>query len=263
MSGLEPAPATASGGTFVDRVKNILLTPKAEWERIAAEPATIQTLYIPYALILAAIGPVASAIGTLAFVPGVSMISVLIGALINYVLALVSVGVLALIIEFLGPQFGAQKDRVGAFKVAIYGSTAIWLAGIFNLHPYMAILGLLGLYSVYLIYLGLGPVMRAPADKQIIYTVVIVVVGIVLALVISVIVGAIGRMGAGAPNGLQPGQMAFPTQPAPVTQPYTAPQQPQPYGQPYTAPQQPAPGPGYGYPAPQGPAAPQGGGTGK
>lgn len=263
MSGTEPAPAAPAGNPLVDRVKNILMMPKVEWERIAGEPATIQSLYVPYALILAAIGPVAAAIGTAAFVPGTNLVSALIGAVVNYVLALISVGVLAIIIEMLAPQFGAVKDRVGAFKVAIYGSTAAWLAGIFGLHPMLAILGILGLYSVYLIYAGLGPVMRAPADKQLIYTVVIVIVGVVLALVVSVVVGLVARIGASAPNGLAPGQMAFPPQPPPAYQ-YPPQQQPQPpagtYGQSgyqYPAPQQGQPQQPQGYQYPQQPQPPQ------
>ena len=36
--------------SIVDRVKNILLQPKAEWDRIAGEPADVSKLYIAYAL---------------------------------------------------------------------------------------------------------------------------------------------------------------------------------------------------------------------
>ena len=48
---------------LVDRVKNILLTPKTEWEVIDAEPTTVADLYKGYIIPLAAIGPVAQAIG--------------------------------------------------------------------------------------------------------------------------------------------------------------------------------------------------------
>ena len=44
---------------LVDRVKNILLTPRTEWSAIAGETATVQGLYTGYIMILAAIGPVA------------------------------------------------------------------------------------------------------------------------------------------------------------------------------------------------------------
>ena len=52
---------------LVDRVKNILLTPKTEWEVIDAEPTTVADLYKGYIIPLAAIGPVAQAIGSSVF----------------------------------------------------------------------------------------------------------------------------------------------------------------------------------------------------
>ena len=59
MTSLD-GPVSSRG--LVDRVKNILLSPKTEWERIDAEPATVKGLYTGYAMILAAIGPIAARI---------------------------------------------------------------------------------------------------------------------------------------------------------------------------------------------------------
>ena len=42
---------------LVDRVKGILVEPRNEWVKIAAEPATVQSLYTGWIMILAAIGP--------------------------------------------------------------------------------------------------------------------------------------------------------------------------------------------------------------
>src|SRR4029450_1766594 len=53
--------------SLVDRVKNILVSPKAEWERIDAEPATVAGIFTGYVLILAAIGPIAMVIGQQVF----------------------------------------------------------------------------------------------------------------------------------------------------------------------------------------------------
>jgi len=41
-------PTSAGSSGLVDRAKNILLQPKAEWDRIAAEPATQQD--VPWAI---------------------------------------------------------------------------------------------------------------------------------------------------------------------------------------------------------------------
>ena len=48
---------------LVSRAKAILLQPKMEWERVDGEFATIKSVFVPYALLLAAIGPVAGLIG--------------------------------------------------------------------------------------------------------------------------------------------------------------------------------------------------------
>lgn len=197
-----------TGGTtsLVERVKNILMTPKTEWPRIDAEPATIGGIYTSYVMILAAIPPVAGAIGLLLF--GFSMLGItyrptpqfVIGsAVVQYLLSLLSIYVLAMIVEALAPTFGGVKDRVKAFKVCAYASTAGWVAGIFGIIPQLAWLALIGgLYGLYLLYLGLPVLMKVAADKSVGYILAI----IVAAIVIYVIVGMIAASLIGALVGL-------------------------------------------------------------
>ena len=56
-----PNPPAIDPG-LVARVQNILMRPKLEWPVIDAEYATTRSLFARYAMILAAIGPVASLI---------------------------------------------------------------------------------------------------------------------------------------------------------------------------------------------------------
>jgi Yip1 domain len=176
---------------LIERVKNILTTPKTEWPVIDSEPDTIAGIYKNYVMILAAIGPVCLLIGLLAF--GMSYISFSLGyllaqAVVSYLMALAGCYILALIIDTLAPSFGGTKDMVKAFKVAAYSYTAAWVVGIFYLLPLLAILGLVGaLYSLYLLYLGLPVLMKTPADKAVVYTVAI----IVAAIIVYVVIGAI------------------------------------------------------------------------
>lgn len=205
-----------TGGTtsLVERVKNILMTPKTEWPRIDAEPATIGGIYRNYAMILAAIPPVAGAIGLLLF--GFSMLGItyrpspqfVIGsAVVQYVLSLVGLYVLAMIIEALAPTFGGVKDRVKAFKVCAYSSTAGWVAGIFGLIPQLAWLALIGgLYGLYLLYLGLPVLMKVPADKAVGYIVATIVAAIVVYLVVGMIAASLIGAFVGLP-GPAPGTL--------------------------------------------------------
>lgn len=176
--------------SLVERVKNILMTPKTEWPRIDSEPATIGGIYTSYVLILAAIPPVCMLIGMLVFgLPFISfpMEYLIAQAVITYVLSLVGVYLMALIIDALAPTFGGTKDMVKAFKVAAYCSTAAWVVGVVYLVPLLSILAILGLYSFYLLYLGLPVLMKTPADKAMVYTIAVVVAAIVIYLVIGMI----------------------------------------------------------------------------
>ena len=207
--------ATAEQGPvaegLISRVKNILLSPNAEWARIDLEPATIKGLYLGYACILAAIGPLASLIGGQLFGASTlfgaihpSLVAAVSGAIVSYLLSLAGVFVLALVIEALAPTFGGTKDRVQAMKVAVYSSTASWVAGIFGLIPALAILSLVGLYSLYLLYLGLPKLMKTPQDKALAYTALVVVAYIVIFVVIGAVVAAVGRAGMGAAGVVTP-----------------------------------------------------------
>jgi hypothetical protein len=180
---------------LVARVQRILFQPKQEWQTIDAEPATAFAIYAGYVLPLSAIGPVASLIGMTVFgirVPFGETLRVPLGsavssAVLHWVLAVVAVFVLALLIDALAPAFGGQKSSIRSLKVAAYSSTAAWVAGIFSLFPVLSLLGLLGLYSLYLLFLGLPVLMKAPQEKALGYTIVVVVCAIVLFFAIAMI----------------------------------------------------------------------------
>lgn len=186
-------PTGGAHAPLIQRVKNILTTPATEWPVIDSEPATIGSIYKNYVVILAAIPPVCLLIGLFLLGGGYLPINFLLGqAVLTYLLSLVGVYILALIIEALAPTFGGTKDRLKAFKVAAYASTAAWVVGIFYLLPFLVVLGIVGgLYSLYLLYLGLPVLMKTPADKSIVYTVAIVVAAIVINILIGVITSRI------------------------------------------------------------------------
>jgi len=208
MSVVEPGSA---GAGLVGRVKGILFKPTETWDEIDREPATIGGLYTGYVMLLAAIPAVCSLIGFLVFGIGAFGISIrpspvwlIVQAVLTYGLSLAMVYVMALIIEALAPNFGGTKDRMQAFKVAAYASTASWVAGVFGLLPALSIVAVLGgLYSLFLLSKGLPKLMKTPEDKALPYTAVVIVVAIVVGIVIGLVTssvmtlsGAMNPMGA-------------------------------------------------------------------
>jgi hypothetical protein len=196
--------------TIVDRIKGICLKPKDEWQVIAGESTSAADLLKNYALPLAAIGAVAGFIGSC--LVGVSVLGYsyrapiatgLISAVVGLALSLVMVYVLGLIIDALAPQFGAEKNKSQALKVAVYSFTPGWVAGALRILPSLGILALIAMcYGIYVMYLGLQQVMKAPKEKAVTYTVVVVACGIGLSIVVGLVVGAVAApaMMAAAPG---------------------------------------------------------------
>jgi len=175
---------------LVTRVKNILLNPKAEWPVIEREPGDAAWLFKNYVAILAAIPPVCTFIGTtLIGVHGfrVGIFTGLIHAIVSYLLTFVGVYIAAFVIDFLAQTFGAQRNFDNAMRVAAYTPTAAWVAGVFHLIPVLGVLAILGLYSLYLLHTGIGALMRPPADKALVYTIVTIVCVVVIWIVIAAI----------------------------------------------------------------------------
>lgn len=205
-AGIEPAGTRA----IADRAKAILLKPAEEWPLIEAENKSQREILTGYVLPLAAIGPVATLIGSQVFGYGAlgfsfrpSFMSALVSAIISYGLSIAAVFVLMLIADFLAPKFEGQSNRLNAFKLVAYSYTAGWLAGIFGLIPALGFFGLLGLYSIYLIYTGAPVMMKVPQAKAGGYTAVTIACAILLAIIVMPITAAItGMIGMGAMSGM-------------------------------------------------------------
>ena len=197
MSTVEQGPSSSG---LVNRIKNILFTPNTEWDVIDAEPATVQGLYKGYVFILAAIGPVANLIGSELFGHGFlgisyhpPLIGAVVSAIVAYILALAGVYVLALVIDGLAPSFGGEKNKIQAFKVAVYSSTAAWVAAVFGLLPPASALSIIGIYSLYLLYLGIPKLMKAPPEKAALYSIITIVVAMAIWIVVDVVASMLIR----------------------------------------------------------------------
>lgn len=191
MSTIEGGP-TASN--LVQRARSLILQPTATWAVIDGEPATVAGLYKGWVMPLAAIPAVCGLIGGLMFSGVLGVTGVIVAAVVSYLLTLAMVYVLALVIDALAPSFGGQKNPVQAFKVSAYSGTAGWLAGVFQLIPALAFLGLVGLYSLYLMYRGLPMLMKVPEDKALGYTALTVLAMIVLFIIIGAVTTPIVMM---------------------------------------------------------------------
>jgi len=179
---------------LVERAKNIIITPKTEWDAVAAEEPNIQQILLGYVLPLALIPTIATIIGWgvigmfgfTSFTYGIAM------GLVQIINAFLSVLIAGFVIDALAPSFGSQKNMGRAVQLVAYSMTPIWIAGILNIFPALGWLaGLIGLYGLFLMYLGLSPLMKTAEDKKVGYLVVSIIILIVVYFVIAAILTAI------------------------------------------------------------------------
>jgi hypothetical protein len=169
---------------LVERLKGILLSPKTEWPKIAAEPMTAQGIYTSWVMILAAIGPLVLLVTTqgLAFAIG------------QYVMVLAVTAIMAFVIDALAPSFGGRKDFVAALKLSAFSYTAAFVGAIFGLLGAVGtILSIAaGVYAWYTFFLGAPVLGKCAQEKALVYTIVVVVAGLVIGIVFGLGMAGMG-----------------------------------------------------------------------
>jgi hypothetical protein len=199
---LEGSRASWSIAGIINRIKNILLTPKSEWPIIAAEPSSIGQLYIGYVVPLTAWATLMSLLrltligtrlpfGSLVRTPLAAGLGLAAWTFVGSFIGLFLVG---LIVNLLAPTFGGTRYQTGALKVAAYSLTPAYMGSVLALSPVLpSLLQFIVLcYGLYVLYLGLPVVMRAPPDRALGYTATVVICTFLLGIVFALAAGALG-----------------------------------------------------------------------
>jgi hypothetical protein len=186
------------------RVKNLLLSPGAEWEKIDTEAVKPGQLVLRYVAPLAFIPALATFVGLAVLgvevggerhrapIPAMAASSALFVALTAG-----GVYVFAWILNRLAPGFGAKQSYPQAFKVAAYSLTAAMIAGAVTVIPALGVFALLGAtYSAYLLFIGAPKVMHPAPESSVNYAIVATGSAIVLALGVG-----LAAMGAASVSG--------------------------------------------------------------
>lgn len=180
---------------IIERAKNILFTPGTEWPKVDKEPANVGFILTSYVLPMLSVGVVATFIGQGLIgqdIPGIgstaSVKAGLIGALMYVVLSVVTVFILAAIIEIFAPSFASDKNWNKSFQMAAYSLTASYVGAIFLFVPALNIVVILcTIYCIYAIYTGIPAMKKTTPDKQVGYLAVIILITIVAMILVGLV----------------------------------------------------------------------------
>ena len=177
---------------IVDRVKNILMTPKTEWLVVDTEQATPMTLLTGYVLPLAILASLAKILNGLFFAGSFGTYFIWI-AVIGFISILIGFYISIYVIDMLAPSFGSEKNLNKSAQLVAYSNTPAWVAAFLSFIPIIGwLLAIAGwIYSIYLFYTGLTIMKKTPEDKKVVYMIVAYIVIFAVTAIISAILMAI------------------------------------------------------------------------
>lgn len=182
---------------LIERVKNIIISPKTEWDVIKGETPNTAAIFTGYVL------PLAGAAAAAAFI-GYGLIGVNLGfglrikgfdwgmyqAITVLAGAFLSVFISAFVIDMLAPSFESEKNMGRSIQLVAYSWTPGWVGGLLAIIPALSIIGgLAGLYGLYLLYEGLPKLKNTSEDKKVAYY----VVSLITIILVFVVVGLLLR----------------------------------------------------------------------
>jgi hypothetical protein len=178
---------------LIERVKNILITPKTEWDVINGETATQQSLLMSYVIPLAVVAAAGPLLTGLLWAGAWGFKFFLITAIIALIAQVVTFYVATIIIDLLAPSFGSEKNINKSAQLVAYSATPSYVASLLSFIPVIGFLITIAgwIYGVYIMYLGVGPLKKTPEDKKVVYLLVAYVIMIALYFIITAILGAI------------------------------------------------------------------------
>jgi hypothetical protein len=162
---------------LIRRVKNLILSPDAEWAVIAEGRPGAARVITGHALPLAAMSAAATIVSWALYHGGIPAGVAI--ALANLAATVGAVLIAAGFVDMLSPAFASERRPGRALALVVYSFTPVWLGGIFVLLPFGSSLGaLVAVYGVYLLYTGLPLMMGTPVEKTGVYLAVAAAIAI-------------------------------------------------------------------------------------
>lgn len=183
---------------IVERAKNIIVSPKLEWEKIDVENMDMKSVIVSYVVPLAAVSAICAFIGYAFIGVNVGLVQIkgmnwgIYNGLNVFLTSIISVIISTYVVDMLAPSFASEKNLDKSAQLVGFSYTPALVGGFLAIIPMLGFVGgLFGLYGIYLWYLGLSPLKNTPEDKKVVYMIVSILVIIVVSVVIGMILSRI------------------------------------------------------------------------
>ena len=183
---------------LVERARNILFTPKTEWNVVAGESATIGSLLTSYVIPLSLIPLLTSLINMAIWLgPLMGIRYFIMVAIRSFATSILTYVITTYVVDVLAVNFRSERNINRSAQLVAYASTGYWVASILGVIPFLGWLAVIAgiSYSVFLMYLGVGPLKKTPEDQRIVYVVISSVIMLVVMYIIEAVFNAMFFVG--------------------------------------------------------------------
>ncbi len=152
---------------MIGRAWALMRDPSGAWRRIAAAADPVGRVALAYVAPMSVLPAVAWIAGSFAFPDDIGGAAaardaraILLSGLWTFLGSLITVALLAAAIAAVAPMYGIRRDYSGAFRVAAFALTPIWLAGVLLVKPVLLLALLVAaMHACFLLHAGLRGVL--------------------------------------------------------------------------------------------------------
>ncbi len=178
---------------LLNRVNNILLHPKTEWQVIRDEAATYPDIVLGYICILSVIPPAAAVAGRYLFdgnVPDSALFSsprhLMLSNALWYCMYIVNVMITGAVITSIMVSAESRWRGVRGLQSAAYSFTPLFIAGFIAVIPHMTwCIYIAVLYGMYILYLGMRALFVMRGMRAAVYSAASIVAAAVIVSVMN------------------------------------------------------------------------------
>ncbi|OFX89206.1 MAG: hypothetical protein A2W99_01565 [Bacteroidetes bacterium GWF2_33_16] len=172
----------------LERAKSIIINPKAEWESISLENNHYKILIKDYIVYLALIPALVGFIGYSLIGYRVQFVGLATSFTLGlklfayyYLVTVISIYIVAWIIQFFAKKFEATQSFNKVFELITYSFTAIITISILNISPAMSrMVSFLNLYCIYIFFFGFRKMIKIKPEKALPFFIFCILVFIIV-----------------------------------------------------------------------------------
>ncbi|MBI5700261.1 YIP1 family protein [Candidatus Saganbacteria bacterium] len=174
---------------IIERARNLLLHPKEEWLKIAAENDDPKNV-INFLAVITIVPALALFLGYgIVGLPGpygyfrMSFLSAFFSALVFYILTAIAIALSTAMVSFFCHYFNIDGKWETYHKLIGYSATAPILANIFYIFPFLKFLKILGFYGAVTFFVGLPLLLKVQKEKEMQFVVTVLIAAIVITII--------------------------------------------------------------------------------